>query len=82
MASSHNLLQPVLKFKLQERPASCLWLSLPFMYNIPATQKAWIIERRGLPASSLKLRNDWEVPNKLKQGEVLVKIQAAALNPA
>lgn len=51
------------------------------MSAIPATQRAWIIERRGLPASALKLRSDWGVPTKLKQGEVLVKIQAAALNP-
>ena len=52
------------------------------MSTIPATQRAWIVERRGPPATALKLRNDWEVPNKLKQGEVLVKIKAAALNPA
>ena len=52
------------------------------MSSIPASQRAWIIERRGTPAYALKLRSDWEVPAKLKQGEVLVKIQAAALNPA
>lgn len=51
------------------------------MSAIPATQRAWIIERRGPPARALKLRSDWEVPTKLNQGEVLVKIQAAALNP-
>jgi hypothetical protein len=44
------------------------------MSAIPATQRAWIIE--------LKLRSDWGVPTKLKQGEVLIKVQAAALNPA
>lgn len=47
-----------------------------------ALQKAWIIERQGLPSKALKLRSDWEVPTKLKPGEVLVKVQAAALNPA
>jgi len=51
------------------------------MSAIPGTQRAWIIERRGTPANALKLRSDWEVPNKLEQGEVLVKVQAAALNP-
>jgi NADPH:quinone reductase-like Zn-dependent oxidoreductase len=51
------------------------------MSSIPATQRAWVIERRGRPANALKLSSDWEVPTKLKEGEVLVKIQAAALNP-
>ncbi|RDB24078.1 Zinc-type alcohol dehydrogenase-like protein C16A3.02c [Hypsizygus marmoreus] len=51
------------------------------MSEIPETQRAWIIERRGLPSKALTLRTDWKVPSKLKPGEVLVKVQAAALNP-
>lgn len=46
-----------------------------------ALQRAWIVERRGRPSQALKLRADWEVPTKLNAGEVLVKVQAAALNP-
>ncbi|KAK0470504.1 hypothetical protein IW261DRAFT_1516310 [Armillaria novae-zelandiae] len=48
---------------------------------VPQTQKAWIINRRGEPKDVLSLRTDWPVPSKLAKGEVLVKVQAAALNP-
>ncbi|KAF8061553.1 hypothetical protein FPV67DRAFT_1704135 [Lyophyllum atratum] len=51
------------------------------MSALPKTQRAWIVERRGPPSKALALRSDWEVPSKLKEGEVLVKVQAAALNP-
>lgn len=51
------------------------------MSEIPATQRAWIIERRGPPKTALTLRSDWKVPSKLGPGEVLVKVQAVALNP-
>ncbi|KAF5387131.1 hypothetical protein D9615_001846 [Tricholomella constricta] len=51
------------------------------MSVLPETQRAWIVERRGLPSKALRLRSDWEVPSKLKEGQVLVKVQAAALNP-
>ncbi|KAF9466323.1 hypothetical protein BDZ94DRAFT_1306315 [Collybia nuda] len=44
-------------------------------------QRAWIVERRGRPSHALKLRSDWKIPNKLEPGEVLVRVQAAALNP-
>ena len=50
------------------------------MTDIPLTQRAWIVARRGTPAQALELRTDWPVP-KLGEGEVLVKVQAAALNP-
>jgi hypothetical protein len=62
-------------------PISNLWVYYLDMSATPATQRAWIVERRGRPADALKFRSDWEVPTKLKQGEVLLKIQAAALNP-
>ncbi|KAG5643800.1 hypothetical protein DXG03_009623 [Asterophora parasitica] len=52
------------------------------MSEIPSTQKAWIEERRGSPAESLRLRTDWPVPTTLKPGEVLIKVQACGLNPA
>ncbi|KAG5651777.1 hypothetical protein H0H81_007416 [Sphagnurus paluster] len=51
------------------------------MSTLPETQKAWIIQRRGPPSKALTLRSDWEVPTQLKEGQVLVKVQAAALNP-
>ncbi|KAG6831298.1 hypothetical protein H0H92_011505 [Tricholoma furcatifolium] len=49
--------------------------------SLPLSQRAWIVERRGPPAKALTLRSDWPVPSKLKQGDVLVRVQAAALNP-
>lgn len=51
------------------------------MADIPSTQKAWIVERRGPPPKALVLHSDYPVPKSLKKDEVLVKIQAAALNP-
>ncbi|KAF8162897.1 hypothetical protein B0H34DRAFT_299328 [Crassisporium funariophilum] len=49
--------------------------------NIPDVQKAWINVGRGSPAQALVLKSDWPVPKQLGVGEVLVKVQAAALNP-
>ncbi|KAI9063119.1 NAD-P-binding protein [Trametes sanguinea] len=49
--------------------------------KIPATQKSWRVTGKGEPAKVLKLASDTPVPAKLKKGEVLVKVQAAALNP-
>ncbi|KAG6844721.1 hypothetical protein H0H87_004341 [Tephrocybe sp. NHM501043] len=51
------------------------------MNVLPKTQRAWIVERRGVPAKALTLRSDWPVPSILKPGDVLVRVQAAALNP-
>ncbi|KAL1730508.1 hypothetical protein EV714DRAFT_284168 [Schizophyllum commune] len=48
--------------------------------SLPATQRAWIVERRGPPEKALRLHEDWPVP-KPQVGEVLVKVEAAALNP-
>ncbi|OJT04704.1 hypothetical protein TRAPUB_4498 [Trametes pubescens] len=47
---------------------------------LPSTQKAWRATRSGKPADVLALV-DVPVPATLKKGEVLVKVQAAALNP-
>jgi len=51
------------------------------LQGIPDTQKAWLVTRQGKPAQSLKLVTDWPVPKKLRPGEVLVRVQAGALNP-
>ncbi|KAK7695386.1 hypothetical protein QCA50_000022 [Cerrena zonata] len=48
---------------------------------IPDKQKAWRAVKRGTPAEAIRFDKDAPVPSKLKQGEVLVKVQAAALNP-
>ncbi|KAJ8483177.1 hypothetical protein ONZ45_g14693 [Pleurotus djamor] len=49
--------------------------------QIPKTQKAWIQVARGRPREALKLQTDWLVPVVVKKDHVLVKIQAAGLNP-
>ena len=49
--------------------------------DIPATQKSWRPVRSGEPAKALALTDNTPVPSKLKKGEILVKVQAAALNP-
>ncbi|KAH9920420.1 chaperonin 10-like protein [Amylocystis lapponica] len=46
--------------------------------SLPNTQKAWIVVRKGDPSTALELRPDAPV---LTKGEVLIKTQAAALNP-
>lgn len=51
------------------------------MSNIPNTQSAWLVEKKGIPSKVLALKHDVPVPKKLAEGEVLVKVQAAALNP-
>ena len=51
------------------------------MTKIIDVQRAWTVVRRGRPADALKLKTDWPVPKKLEKGEVLVRIQAGALNP-
>lgn len=49
--------------------------------EVPATQKSWRAVRSGEPAKALALADNIPVPSKLKKGEILVKVQAAALNP-
>lgn len=51
-----------------------------FASKIPDTQKAWMIVRKGMPSDALLLDEHAAVP-KLGKDEVLVKVQAAALNP-
>lgn len=52
------------------------------MEGIPDEQTAWVVENRGVPSKALSLKNNWPVAKQLKSGEVLVKVQTAALNPA
>ncbi|EKM55674.1 uncharacterized protein PHACADRAFT_195715 [Phanerochaete carnosa HHB-10118-sp] len=44
-------------------------------------QKAWVVVRRGKPRVALVLDENAAVPSDLAEGEVLIKVQAAALNP-
>ena len=48
--------------------------------ELPTTQKSWRVLKSGKPADALALA-ETPVPTKLKKGEILVKVQAAALNP-
>ncbi|KAF9009429.1 hypothetical protein BDQ17DRAFT_1348085 [Cyathus striatus] len=48
---------------------------------IPDLQQAWVVTRPGVPSKVLKFKSDWPVPKKLGNKQVLVRIQAAALNP-
>lgn len=48
--------------------------------DLPTTQRAWLVVRQGDPAEALKLEEKAPVP-RLEKGDVLVKVQAAALNP-
>lgn len=49
--------------------------------QIPDTQRAWVIVRKGVPARALELNEAYPVPKQLAAGEVLVRVQAAAFNP-
>ncbi|TFK27373.1 NAD(P)-binding protein [Coprinopsis marcescibilis] len=49
---------------------------------VPDVQKAWVEIAQGTPEHALQLKSDWPVAKQLVPGDVLVKIQAAALNPA
>jgi len=51
---------------------------------LPDKQSAWVVVRSGPPQKALEFRTDWPVPkaNNLEEGEILVRIQAGALNPA
>lgn len=51
------------------------------MAHIPKVQRAWTVVRRGHPSKALVLNDSVPVLADLESGEVLVKVQAAALNP-
>jgi len=46
---------------------------------IPARQRAWRIVRKGEPTKALVLDNEFPIPA-LKQGELLVRVQAVSFN--
>ncbi|KDR81832.1 hypothetical protein GALMADRAFT_152645 [Galerina marginata CBS 339.88] len=48
---------------------------------IPNVQRAWVNVSRGAPNKALVFKEDWPVTKNLGPGEVLVQVQAAALNP-
>ena len=48
---------------------------------IPDVQSAWVAISRGSPDKALSFEESWPVSKDLSDGEVLVKVQAAALNP-
>ncbi|KAF7981832.1 hypothetical protein HWV62_31355 [Athelia sp. TMB] len=50
--------------------------------SIPSVQKVWKVVRQGTPKKSLVFDENAPVPTDLKPGDVLVKVMAAALNPA
>ena len=49
--------------------------------SLPSVQTSWKIVRRGGPAKALVKDQNAPVPTKILKGYVLVKIQAASLNP-
>lgn len=49
--------------------------------TLPETQRAWRVVRKGSPSKALHFDDQVPVPTKLAPGDVLVKVQAAALNP-
>jgi hypothetical protein len=56
-------------------------MSTPEKTTIPKVQRAWRVVRQGHPSKALKYVNDAPVRTDLADGEVLVKVGAAALNP-
>lgn len=49
---------------------------------IPKTMKAWLVTRNGEPRDALALKTDIAVPASVKAGNLLIKVEYAALNPA
>lgn len=49
--------------------------------SLPAVQRAWICVARGKPATALRFETAYPVPTKVPRGSVLIRVQAAALNP-
>lgn len=50
--------------------------------DIPRAQKAWLVTKNGEPKDALTLKTDCPVPRQVKSGNVLVRVDYAALNPA
>ena len=53
------------------------------MDSISNEQKGWTVTRQDTPRKVLRFRTDWPVlKSPLSKGEVLLKVQAAGLNPS
>ena len=48
--------------------------------QIPDTQRAWVIMRKGVPARALELNEAYPVPKQLAAGEVLVAFALSAVS--
>jgi len=48
---------------------------------LPSVQTVWKIVRKGSPAKALVKDENAPVPTKIPEGCILLKIQAASLNP-
>lgn len=69
--------------RLHQRSRHGAWRHPGFLLttmSLPKTQRAWVVEGRGTPQDALAYKTDRPLP-KLRGNEVLVKVQAAALNP-
>ncbi|OBZ65238.1 Zinc-type alcohol dehydrogenase-like protein C16A3.02c [Grifola frondosa] len=66
---------------MEENEVRCQLICYFEETQIPKTQKAWHVVRKGVPAHALHLDENTPVPSKLAKGEILIKVQAAALNP-
>ncbi|KAH7108462.1 hypothetical protein BKA62DRAFT_682267 [Auriculariales sp. MPI-PUGE-AT-0066] len=51
------------------------------MTTIPSSQLLWCVVRRGTPAKALEVDGNAAIPSDLSEDQVLVKVDAAALNP-
>lgn len=50
--------------------------------DLPKTMKAWLVTKNGEPRDALTLKTDVPVPASIRSGNLLVKVEYAALNPA
>ncbi|KAH6919008.1 quinone oxidoreductase [Coprinopsis sp. MPI-PUGE-AT-0042] len=49
--------------------------------SIPDTQKAWLQVGQGTPQNAMQMKTDWPVTKNVPPDKVLIRVQAAALNP-
>lgn len=50
--------------------------------ELPTTQKVWLVTKNGEPKDALCLKADYPVPRQVKSGNILVRVDYGALNPA
>ena len=78
-ASTFNLHKRQQDAARRQRQDTFPVMSAPMV--VSETQKVWLQVTKGTPQNGMQLRTDWRVPKVVPPGKVLVKIQAAALNP-